>query len=366
MPDADLPKVRAQTGVTIHIVSDRGTHLPLQWLSTRQSITADSVGRAEQIACHRAVSESIPLQLDVDAILPDIDQAVHHRVDSSNVINDSKHQEGLPSILLLNRAIGLKVGLLYDLVQNGTITIPHVESPLNRSNCLTKPLPRIAINRERKLAGLHEGEPDQTRDRQGETNDTAPDPPAQSNHTSAQGRSAQGEPRFVRRFITMLALANIAYSHDIPHKQLAGNLTTELPSHSHVSSSNFIVDTSKRSVKPPARSQKPSRGFIIPDRICPKILESDSDKSHGILQPTKIIKIECSQSSNEHKGNSHSQDEVPKIQDISDFVIGKFQKPIDSSINIQNPQSHRTHQPEKIHSCHIQSSISHLNLIYLI
>ena len=93
--DADLPNVRSQTGVVI-LLQGKHTSIPLQWLSVEQSITADSVNKAEQIACHRGISEAIPISMDIEKLFPGIDTTIHTFVGNQLVLDNAKTPDACP------------------------------------------------------------------------------------------------------------------------------------------------------------------------------------------------------------------------------------------------------------------------------
>ena len=194
--DANLSSNRSQSAGFVYMYSKRGSFIPLEFSSKRQTFLADSTPWSEFVAAH----SSTKMGLNVATILGDMfldqregqshlgysdtwnvysehpdtliglpsdsvdkedsalttmvgDGCLILRADSSSSLDvfRSGHSTKLGSIRL---AVKLRTNFMADCIRHKLISVGYVRSALNRADIGTKPLKRIEFERARKMLNI--------------------------------------------------------------------------------------------------------------------------------------------------------------------------------------------------------------------
>ena len=124
--------------------------MPVTWLSKGQPITADSTPIAELIAAHLGVKDTVGIN---DMLMTKSDEIVLRSDNKTAEVTIARGHSN--RAVAYEKAIGVKAGLMKDLMEARIIKLIRVETSINPANIFTKAVTgRLQFERERRLCGL--------------------------------------------------------------------------------------------------------------------------------------------------------------------------------------------------------------------
>ncbi|KAH0815732.1 hypothetical protein GEV33_007059 [Tenebrio molitor] len=143
----DVTSRKSTTGIVVKL----GTAI-IAWKSTRQKIVALSTTEAEYVAACQTVKELIWLKLLLSelAIFEDFKATLH--VDNESAIKLIKN----PEFHQRSKHIDVRYHFIRDKYTMGEFNLVHVSSKQQQADILTKPLPRVGFEEQRRMLNVRD------------------------------------------------------------------------------------------------------------------------------------------------------------------------------------------------------------------
>lgn len=149
--DADFSGCKAYSCCHIALTSDRGTHIPVHFLSKRQSLAVDGTPAAEYIAGQLCVRESFEVMQLLGDLLPE--QVVHIFGDNQSCL--SVFKSGVSQKLShLSVPLRSRINYVRDMIHQGYVVAKQVPSGDNKGDLGTKVHGAVDLIRLRSLCGI--------------------------------------------------------------------------------------------------------------------------------------------------------------------------------------------------------------------
>ena len=144
--DANWKLPKSRSGVYIFIAGTGGSRMPLQWISKKQPICADSAGSAETVAAHLAMKEL----LGCLGMCPGLEGVGIIHTDSNAVVGIKEN--GYSSALQATaKAVGARNNFFKDVESLGLVKVQKVAGVDQAADSLTKALSSPAVAEARKM-----------------------------------------------------------------------------------------------------------------------------------------------------------------------------------------------------------------------
>jgi hypothetical protein len=143
----DVISRKSTTGVVVKL----GTAI-IAWKSTRQKIVTLSTTEAEYVAACQTVKELIWLKLLLSELANFEDFKATLHVDNESAINLIKN----PEFHQRSKHMDVRYHFIRDKYIMGEFNLVHVSSKQQQADILTKPLPRVAFEDQRRVLNVRD------------------------------------------------------------------------------------------------------------------------------------------------------------------------------------------------------------------